>query len=88
MATITISLPNQIAIKVDSEAQKHGFASRSEFIRSLLRRYFAKEQSEFEQFQPKPLEQIKLELAQTGKYNQEFIESIVKGLGKSSFYDR
>lgn len=88
MATVTISLPEQTAKKLDLEAQKRGFATRSEFIRSLLRKYFAQEQLEFEEFQSKPLEQVKLELAQSGKYSQEFIESVVKGLGKSSVYDR
>ncbi|KXK09004.1 MAG: hypothetical protein UZ21_OP11001000056 [Microgenomates bacterium OLB22] len=37
---------------------------------------------------PKSPEEVTLELAQTGKYTQEFIESIVKGLAKSSLYDR
>lgn len=88
MTTVTISLPSQIANKVDSEARKQGFATRSEFIRSLLRSYFVKEGLEFEPFEPKPLEQIRLELAQTGKYNQKFIDSVIKGLSKSSFYER
>ena len=87
MATFTVSLPNQIAKKVDLEAQKKGFATRSEFIRALLRNYFAEEKLEFGVFEPKPIEQIRFELAQTGKYNQEFIESVVSGLKKSSFYE-
>lgn len=88
MATFTVSLPNQIAKKVDSEAQKQGFATRSEFIRTLLRNYFAEEKLEFGEFEVMPIEQIRFELARTGKYNQEFIESVVGGLKKSSLYDR
>lgn len=88
MATVTISLPDQIAKKVDDEAKQQGFATRSEFVRSLLRTYFAGEELEFEVFEPNAIEEIKLELAKTGKYNQEFIESITKGLSKSSKYAR
>lgn len=88
MATLTISLPKQIASKIDSETQKRGFSTRSEFIRNVLRQYFAKEKLEFELFEPRPLDEIKLELAKTGRYSQEFIESIAKGLAKSSKYAR
>lgn len=88
MATVTISLPDQIAKKVDEEAKNQGFATRSEFVRSLLRKYFSAEEVNFEVFEPRSIEEIKLELAKTGKYNQEFIESVTKGLSKSSKYDR
>lgn len=85
MTTVTISLPDFIAGQLDDEFRQKGFATRSEFIRDLLRRYFVKE-LEFVTFKPKPLEEIKLELAKTGKYNQKFIESVVNGLSKSSLY--
>ena len=88
MATLTISLPKQIATKIDSEAQKHGFATRSEFIRNVLRQYFAEDELKLEPFETRPLEQIKLELAKTGKYSQDFIESVTKGSAKSSRYGR
>jgi len=88
MATVTISLPTQIAKKVDYEAQKKGFATRSEFIRSLLRRYFTEgKEFELEEFEPVPLEQLKLELAQTGKYSEEFINSVIEGFERSSIYE-
>lgn len=86
MATITISLPDQIAKKVDTEAKIQGFSTRSEFVRSLLRKYFFKDELKFEPFTSQPIEEIKVELAKTGKYNQEFIESITAGLSKSSKY--
>ena len=60
MATVTISLPDQIAAKIDSEAERGGFATRSEFIRSLVRKYFtAESELKFEEFVPRPLEEIK-----------------------------
>ncbi len=87
MATMTISLPNQIAERVDLEAQEKGFATRSEFIRSLLRRYFTGE-LEFEEFNSVPLEKLRADLAKTGKYSEKFIESVTQGLTKSSHYVR
>lgn len=62
-----------------------GFSTRSEFLRNLLRRYFSG-QRQFEAFTPKPLEEIKFELAKTGKYSEKFIESVANGLSKSSLY--
>ena len=87
MNTITISLPSQIAKRVDTEAQKKGFATRSEFIRVLLRRYFTGELT-LEPFVPRPLEEIRQGLSKTGKYNKKFIDSVAKGLETSSFYER
>lgn len=87
MTTVTISLPDSIAQQLDKETIERGFATRSEFVRSLLRRYLTGG-LEFETFTPKPIEEIKLELAKTGKYSQEFIESVTRGLSKSSAYAR
>lgn len=84
---MTISLPNQIAEKIDAETAEKGFATRSEFFRSLLRRYFT-EETRFEKFQAVPLENVKADLAKTGKYSKAFIESVTKGLSKSSKYVR
>lgn len=85
MSTVTISLPSQITKRVDFEAKKQGFATRSEFIRSLLRRYFSSE-LEFEPFENMPIAQVQMELARSGKYSEEFIKSVVGGLAKSSPY--
>ena len=88
MATVTISLPDQIAKKVDAEAKNQGFSTRSEFVRSLLRKYFypAAEELKFEPFIPRPLEEIEEELRSTGKYNEKFIKSVIKGLRENSSY--
>ncbi len=87
MSTFTISLPDQIARQVDVHTHKLGFSTRSEFVRSLLRRYFTGELS-LEPFIPKPLEEIKSDLVRTGKYGEKFIDSVVSGLSKSSPYAR
>ena len=89
MSTVTISLPNQIAKRVDAEAKEQGFATRSEFIRSLIRKYFTGTQGtlKFEPFIPRPLEEIEEGFRKTGKYNEKFIKSVMAGLAKSSFYE-
>ena len=88
MSTLTISLPKQIATRIDSEVEKLGFSTRSEFIRNILRQYFSEDELKFEAFDARPLDEVKLELAKTGKYSQDFIESVTKGLAKSSRYGR
>lgn len=87
MTTLSISLPTQVATQVDMETRRQGFATRSEFIRALLRKYFTKE-LEFEAFTPRPLEEIKKGMEKTGKYNRKFINSVIKGLSESSLYAR
>ena len=83
MTTVTISLPDSIARELDKETAQRGFATRSEFVRALLRRYLGGSR-EFETYSTRPIEEIKLELAKTGKYSEKFIESVTKGLAKSS----
>lgn len=85
--TITVSLPLQVAKEVETETIKQQFASRSEFIRSLIRKYFAGE-LQFQPYISRPLSEVKLELAKTGKYSEKFIDSVLNGLSKSSFYDQ
>ena len=86
MSTITISLPSQITKRIDDEAKRRGFATRSEFIRSLLRRYLTQDPG-LETFEKAPLSEVKMELARTGKYSEKFIESVIEGLAKSSQYE-
>lgn len=87
MSTITISLPSQIAKKVDDEAKKQGFATRSEFIRTLIRKYFRSEELILEEFVPRPLEEIRREFEKTGKYNKKFIDGLIRGIKESSLYE-
>ena len=85
MSTMTISLPLHVAKLVNAEAKQKGFATRSEFIRDLLRRYFYASPA-ISVFDHKPLSEVKQNMVATGKYNQKFIDSVVKGLSKSSLY--
>lgn len=85
MSTFTISLPDQVARQVDMHTRRLGFSTRSEFMRSLLRRYFTGELS-LEPFVPRPVEEVRADLEKTGKYSRKFIESVISGLSKSSFY--
>lgn len=88
MATVTISLPDHITRRVDVEVKQQGFATRSEFVRSLIRKYFGAGELTFEPFISRPLEEIEEELRKTGKYNEQFIKSVINGLrDNSSFYE-
>ena len=84
MATMTISLPAQFIDQLDLEVKEQG-ATRSEFFRALLRKYFAHE-VQFEVFTPRPLEEIKRGMLKTGKYNRKFVDSVIAGLSESSVY--
>ncbi|MBI5358255.1 hypothetical protein HZB69_01335 [Candidatus Amesbacteria bacterium] len=84
MATLTISLPTQFITQINTEVKAQG-ATRSEFFRALLRKYFTKS-IEFKPFVKIPLGQIRDELKESGKYNDKFINSVVKGFSKSSYY--
>ena len=84
MSTLTISLPQQFIRQIESEARRQG-ATRSEFFRTLIRKYLSQE-NRFEVFTPRPLAEIRKGLENTGKYNKKFINSVIRGLSESSFY--
>ncbi len=84
MATLSISLPIQFIAQIDTEAKIQG-ATRSEFFRVLLRKYFT-DRIEFKPFVKIPLNEIEDELRKSGKYNDKFIKSVVKGFSRSSLY--
>ena len=86
MATFTISLPNSMAGQIDQATKTGGFATRSEFFRTLLRKYFTRD-LEPKVFIPRPLDEIRTGFEKTGKYDAKFINSVMKGLAKSSFYN-
>lgn len=85
MSTMTISLPVDIARRIDNETKEGGFSTRSEFIRNILRRYFSGSLT-FEPFMPRPLKEVRSSLEKTGKYNKAFINSVMRGLARSSWY--
>ncbi|OGV95599.1 hypothetical protein A2W24_06905 [Microgenomates group bacterium RBG_16_45_19] len=86
MTTITVSLPDDLASQVDVVSDRQGFATRSEFIRHLLRGYL-KEELGLVEFKKLPLGEIKKGLEATGKYNNKFIDGVIKGLRQSSVYE-
>jgi len=89
MTTMTISLPDQIARKIDEETIKAGFATRSEFIRNIVRQHFSdtdQREFTFEEFTPIPLSQLQRDMEQTGNYNKKFIDSVIRGFRESSLY--
>lgn len=85
MATINISLPTKMATQLDSLKTHRGYATRSELVRELLRERLSQE-SNFEVFSKPSLNTVAKDLAETGKYNPEFIKSVIGGLKKSSLY--
>ena len=85
MATINISLPNKMAVRLDEIKEYRGYATRSELVRELLRERLLQE-TNFEVFEKPSLKTVAGDLAETGKYNKEFIEGVVDGLKKSSLY--
>ncbi|PIT97684.1 hypothetical protein COT77_00025 [Candidatus Berkelbacteria bacterium CG10_big_fil_rev_8_21_14_0_10_41_12] len=95
MRTVNISLPKELNQQVDRAIRKEGYASRSEFFRTLIRLYFTlrstnatQQGSFFVPFKKKSLNKIKEELTATDQYSSAFIDSVVKGLEKSSLYKK
>ena len=93
MRTINISLPDSLAQQLDSAATVRGFASRSEFLRDLLRKYLeGKETAKFPLpivvHKKQPLDVVRRDMEGSGKYNKKFVDSVIKGLARSSVYAR
>ncbi|MCH7730756.1 ribbon-helix-helix protein, CopG family [Patescibacteria group bacterium] len=88
MQTINISLPERLANKIDQVVSREGYSSRSEFVRALLRFYLATKEEEMTllPFRKVPLGKVEKSLKKTGRYKDEFIKSVVKGLSRSSLY--
>ena len=93
--TINISLPKKLSVTVDRIVDREGYASKSEFFRTLLRLYLQLAGTKakasrpfFVPFKKQPLSRVKRELEKTGLYKKDFIESVVSGLSKSSLYAR
>ena len=91
MQTVNISLPKSVAQKLDEIIKTEGYASKSEFIRSLMRFYLvsrAETQKKLDLliFKKTNLEQVEKSFRKSGKYSDKFIKSVVKGFSKSSLY--
>lgn len=91
METVNISLPKNLSSKVEAIITQEGYASKSEFFRTLIRLYLqltatASTTPFLLPFKKRPLSQIETELKNTGFYKKEFVDSVVTGLTKSSLY--
>lgn len=85
MTTITISLPDEMARTIDLASLKEGFATRSEYIRNLLRDHFGKTDG-LTVFQKRPLEEVESKLRKSGKYGDKYIKGLIGSLSRSSVY--
>lgn len=96
MKNININVTSQQAKLIDKTAEERGFASRSEFFRSLLRYIFLYSPQilskldavTFEQPPTKDAGYIISELTKTGKYNKKFLERVSAGLNKSQYFSK
>ena len=89
MQTINISLPETLSRKIDKVISQEGYASRSEFVRALLRFYLLsqdKDKITLKPFEKVSLKKVEAEMKASGKYNKKFINSVISGLSRSSAY--
>ena len=89
MRTVNVSLPDNLAKQVDVTLLEGEYSSRSELFRTALRIFFVLDKKEekvgFEYFDKKPINEIRKDLQEAG-HNTKFVESVSKGLTKSSLY--
>jgi metal-responsive CopG/Arc/MetJ family transcriptional regulator len=87
LQTINISLPQTLASKIEKTIKAEGYASRSEFFRTLIRLYFllGQEKSTLLPYQKISLSKVKKNL-EGENYNPQFVDSVLDGLKKSSLY--
>lgn len=92
LETVNISLPRPLSTKMDEVVEKEGYASRSEFFRTLLRFYLQLNKATtpkrfvLSSFVKRPLTEVEKGLLFAGKYSPRFVKSVMAGLRKSSLY--
>lgn len=89
MQTVNISLPGNLAKRIDEIVSREGYSSRSEFFRALARFYLLAQKEEGHlllPFSKVSLETVEAKLKSTGQYSEKFIKSVVGGLSRSSLY--
>ena len=86
MTTITISMPDAMAKTIDLASLKEGYATRSEYIRNLLRLHLTKN-DELAVFKKQSLDAVATKLEGSGKYTRKFIKGVIDGLSKSSVHE-
>lgn len=93
MATMNISILNEQTEFVDTIVNKHGFANRSEFFRSIIRLLKANPQLihdaatvPFVQPAQKSVKAIMKDFKKQQKYSQEFLNDLETGLRESNYF--
>lgn len=89
MRAVSVTLPESLAQKTEALIDRGEYTSHSEVLRTALRFLFALEEEaiplELFQFSKRPLDEVKKELRGAG-HKPEFVESVIKGLKRSSVY--
>lgn len=93
MSTVNISLPSEQVSFIDRLVTRHGFASRSELVRSILRLIAQKptllEDAATFPFQTPSNQSVKEVMAdfrKTKKYSKAFLASLEEGLKESDYF--
>ena len=94
MSTVNISLPQEQISLIDKMISRYGFASRSEFFRSLLRLVSRKpeviEQTVDFPFIPTPpnqsVKEVMADFRKTKKYSKAFLKDLESGLKNSDYF--
>lgn len=95
MTTFNISLTDEQAKLVDELTTRHGFASRSEFFRAMLRRVSVQPKVALEaaiwpfaQPATKSKKVMLGEFKKSGVYSDKFLADLANGLDNSTFFDK
>lgn len=94
MSTVNISMPAEQVSFLDSLITKYGFASRSEFVRNLLRLVNSKphiiEEAGSFPFRGTPpnqsVKEVMTDFRKTKKYSKAFLKDLESGLKSSSYF--
>lgn len=93
MSTINISLPQEQVRLIDRLVEHHGFANRSEFIRSIVRLITHRPEIvdtaatfPFVAPQSRSVNSIVADFSKTKKYSKSFLRDLKEGLASSDYF--
>ena len=95
MSTINISLPADQVSFIDGLVEEHGFANRSEFVRSIFR-FLKGNPSAITQAMTIPLaspptkngDEVMSSFRATGLYSEAFLKDLEEGINDSSYFSK
>ena len=95
MSTINISLPASQVSFIDGLVKKHGFANRSEFVRSVFR-FLKGNPTALTQVNTFPLvspstkngDEVIKSFRNTGLYSEDFLKDIEEGINDSGYFTK